>query len=114
METKKKTFDDLQVGDLVIVERMLTKSIRKIVKITKTQIILDNDEKYKKSNGYPVGPTTAWSTTHIVIPTDEMIQNVREDNFKSGLVRNILNQLSPDSITYEQAVKIKEILDNGK
>ena len=114
METKKKTFDDLQVGDLVIVERRLTKSIRKIVKTTKTQIILDNDEKFKKSNGYPVGPTTAWNITHIVIPTDEMIQNVREDNFKSGLVRNVLNQLSPDSITYEQAVKIKEILDNGK
>ena len=114
METKKKTFDDLQVGDLVIVERMLTKNIQKIAKITKTQIILDNEEKYKKSNGYPVGPTTTWSTTHIVIPTDEMIQTVREDNFKRGLVRNVLNQLSPDSITYEQAVKIKEILDNGK
>ena len=112
METKKKTFDDLQVGDLVIVERMLTKSIQKIVKTTKTQIILDNDEKFKKLNGYPVGPTTTWSTTHIVIPTDEMIQNVRKDNFKSGLVRNVLNQLSPSSITYEQAVKIKEILDN--
>lgn len=114
METKKKTFDELQVGDLVIVERMLTKSIQKIVKITKTQIILDNDEKFKKSNGYPVGPTTTWSTTHIMIPTDEMIRTVREDNFKRGLVRNVLNQLSPSSITYEQAVKIKEILDNGK
>lgn len=114
METKKKTFDDLQVGDLVIVERMLTKNIQKIAKITKTQIILDNDEKYKKSNGYPVGPTTTWSTTHIVIPTNEMVQTVRENNFKRGLVRNVLNQLSPDSITYEQAVKIKEILDNGK
>lgn len=114
METKKKTFDDLQVGDLVIVKRMLTQHIQKVVKTTKTQIILDNDEKYKKSNGYPVGPTTMWSTTHIVIPTDEMIQNVREDNFKNRLVRNVLNQLSPDNITYEQAVKIKEILDNGK
>ena len=114
METKKKTFDDLQVGDLVIVERMLTKHIQKIVKMTKTQIILDNDEKYKKSNGYPVGSTTTWSTTHIIIPTDEMIRTVREDNFKRGLVRNVLNQLSPSSITYEQAVKIKEILDNGK
>lgn len=114
METKKKTFDDLQVGDLVIVERMLTKNIQKIAKITKTQIILDNEEKYKKSNGYPVGPTTTWSTTHIVIPTNEMVQTVRENNFKRGLVRNVLNQLSPDSITYEQAVKIKEILDNGK
>ena len=114
METKKKRFDDLQVGDLVIVERTMTKSVQKVSKTTKTQIILDNDEKYKKSNGCPVGPTTTWSRTHIVIPTDEMIQNVREDNFKRGLVRNVLNQLSPSSITYEQAIKIKEILDNRK
>ena len=114
METKKKTFDDLQVGDLVIVERMLTKNIQKVAKITKTQIILDNDEKYKKSNGYPVGPTTTWSTTHIIIPTDEMIKSVREENFKRALVRNVLNNLSPKDITYEQALKIKEILDNGK
>lgn len=111
METKKKTFDELQVGDLVIVERMLTKTIHKIAKVTKTQIILDNGDKYKRNDGRPVGSTSIWCTTKIVIPTDEMIKDIREENYKRNLVRNVLNHLSPDNITYEQALKISEILN---
>ena len=74
-----------------------------------------DSETVEKENGIIFGELERSKTmSESDYITDEMIQNVREDNFKRGLVRNVLNQLSPSSITYEQAVKIKEILDNGK
>lgn len=70
----ERTLADLKPGD-EIVHRSHTNLhgrrtwVRKIKRVTKTLIILDNDERFNRESGYESG-ASVWSSSHIEVPTD--------------------------------------------
>lgn len=81
--------EDLQVGDQVVVERGGASyrrrdpfQIHTVARITKTQITLDNDERYMKSSGRRVGDSDSWYTKRLAWTGHELmsIQIALEEN----------------------------------
>lgn len=106
-----KTLNDVQAGDLLILNRRITgRQVVKVEKTTPTQIITSNGAKYRKKDGYFIGGD---SFTHscVSIPKDGEIEEVTRIQFIAIVSRKAVGVLEIGNITYEQAVKIKELLD---
>lgn len=73
---------ELQVGDKVIVcgNRLHRKVVRRVEKLTKTQIVLSGTStRYRRESGYQVGGDI-WDKTSIARHTDEQEQAINEAN----------------------------------
>jgi len=76
MKKSEKTLKDLQVGDMVYHTEMYGNKIlvNKIVRITKTQLVLSNGKKVNKESGREVGESMdMWHSVHYYPATDEII-----------------------------------------
>lgn len=103
----RESLENVKVGDVVICHTRLHETEMKVTKVTKTNIVIGS-QRYRKKDGNLVG-SDAWTINFITIPKDSEIERVRQNNFRAEVVQKLRN-ISIISVSYEQAVKIKEVL----
>ena len=82
-----KELKDLQVGDEVLVIGRSCRRVAKIDKVTKTQIVVNND-RFRRDSGWQYGGDS-WSRKSIRVPTEKEISDVKEENFRKKLIYEI-------------------------
>jgi hypothetical protein len=86
-------FEDLKAGDeVVLISRVFGDtqySLKKVERVTKTQIVIDNT-KYRRSDGWEI--SRHWNRDNIELPTPEMLQKVEKYN-QSVLRWNLMKDL---------------------
>ncbi len=105
-----KTLNDVEVGDLLILNRRMDRQVVKVERTTKTQIIIGRCDKYRKDDGSFIGGTS-FSYNYLSIPKDGEIEEIRKLNFIKRISEQAIRVLEKNNLTYEQAHKIKEILE---
>jgi len=91
MKKSEKTLKDLKVGDMVYHTESFGNRIivSKIIRITKTQLVLDNGHKANIESGREVGESLdMWHTTHYYPATEEDILTANKQTVV-GLVREV-------------------------
>ena len=76
---KTEWLNALDVGSEVAVSGSWHSSIDHIDRVTKSQLILKNGQRFKRVNGYLVGGS-AWSSLSINPVTDEIREKLERDN----------------------------------
>jgi hypothetical protein len=84
----KEWLQNLKVGDVVFRTQNYTSAMIKVTvkRITKTQIITTNNEKFWKKDGYNVGGGT-WDTQRIYEATPELMEKFKIDELKRLAIR---------------------------
>jgi hypothetical protein len=70
-----ESLENLKVGDKVFYDSSSTLGISKITRLTKTQIIISNGQRFRKKNGWLVGDNT-WAITKIKMLTPKRVETV--------------------------------------
>lgn len=104
----RESFENVKVGDVVIERSRWRIALAKVTKVTATQVVI-GENRYRKKDGYLVGSTGRWYPSRISLPKEGEIEELRAQKFIEGVVLR-LNKLKAQDVTYEQAVKIKEVL----
>lgn len=104
----KESFENVKVGDVVIEHCRWRITVVKVTKVTATQIVI-GENRYRKKDGYLVGSTGNWYPVRISLPKEGEIEELKRQKFIEDVVSR-LNKLTTQDVTYEQAVKIKEVL----
>ena len=96
-----ENFDNVQVGDKIIVHRMhWGNSVVTVTKVTKASFEAGGTLYYKK-NGWAKG-ADAWSGPWATVATEEEIERITEENRRINLVAVIkcfdFNKLSTDEL----------------
>ena len=109
-----KELKDLVVGDDVIVKSMNHRRIAKVDKVTKTQIIANND-RFRRDSGWQYGGDS-WNRKSISVPTEKEISDIKEENFRKKLIYAIssfdFKRLSTDEL--KQVYNIVKGKENEK
>ena len=103
----RESFENVKVGDVVIIRKILHREVGKVRKVTATMIHIGN-ERYRKKDGNLVG-AGPWDLRWITIPKEGEIEELKRQEFIMGVVSR-LNKLTARDVAYDQAVKIKEVL----
>lgn len=104
--------EDVKVGDLLVNEFRGGRNVVKVVRLTPTQIIVENNERYYKRNGRQVGNDSGFYYSYVRKPkNDAEVVQIIEKNTICNVCRKVKQVVDSCSITYEQAIKIKEILN---
>ena len=104
----RESLENVKVGDVVIEHCRWENVIATVTKVTATQIVIGGD-RYKKKDGYLIGCAGSWFHRWITIPKEGEIEEMKRQKFIGDVVSE-MNKRTARSITYEQAVKIKEVL----
>ena len=95
-----KELKDLVVGDDVLVTGMYYRRIAKVDKVTKTQIVIDND-RFRRDSGWQCG-SDRLNVRRISVPTLKEISDFKEENFRKELLYAIssfdFERLSTDEL----------------
>lgn len=95
-----KELKDLVAGDNVLVTSRYYRRIAKVDKVTKTQIIANND-RFRRDSGWQYGGDR-WNRKSISVPTEKEISDIKEENLRNTLVYAIssfdFKRLSTDEL----------------
>ena len=103
-----ESLENVKVGDKVIVHRRSGDVIGTVHRVTQTMIMVGNN-RFKKKNGDMVGGSSEHWFCYITIPEDGEVEMVKKKMFVSDIANDAIKKISK-GLTYEQAVKIKEVL----
>lgn len=101
---------NVQVGDFVISHCRVGTRVLKVIKITPTQIVTVGNKRYRKKDGYAIG-SGGFYYDYATIPKEGEVESIRRRNFVVDVCLKGKKMFDSYSISYEQAVKIKEILN---
>lgn len=104
----RESLENVKVGDVVIEHCRWENVIATVTKVTATQIVIGED-RYRKKDGYLIGSAGSWYHRWISLPKEGEIEELREQQFIDYVVSE-MKKLTAQNVTYEQAVKIKEVL----
>ena len=104
----KESLENVKVGDMVIERSRWRIALAKVTKVTATQVVI-GENRYRKKDGYLVGSAGRWYPNRISLPKEGEIEELKRQKFIEDVVSR-LNKLTARDITYDQAVKIKEVL----
>lgn len=104
-----KSLENVKVGDVVIEHCRWENVIATVTKVTATQIVIGRGDRYRKKDGYMVGGSGGWYYRWITIPEEGEVEQLKRQKFIENVVSR-LDKLTARDVTYEQAVKIKEVL----
>lgn len=109
-----KELKDLVAGDNVLVTSRYYRRIAKVDKVTKTQIIANND-RFRRDSGWQYG-VDSWNRKSISVPTEKEISDIKEENLRNTLVYAIssfdFKRLSTDEL--KQVYNIVKGKENEK
>ena len=97
------------VGDEVIEISRWVRKIAKVTKTTKTQIEVNGWNRYRKKDGIMVGGCSDLWPRKIRLPEEGEIEVMQRLEFVNDVISK-MRMLGDKDVTYEQAVKIKEVL----
>ena len=101
---------DVKVGDLLIKHYRVIRSVVKVEKLTPTQIVVTGGNRFRKKDGCEIG-SGGFYYCHITIPKEGEVESIRRANFIADVCIKGKKMLDSYNISYEQALKIKEILN---
>lgn len=104
----RESLENVKVGDVVITHRGQEKGVAIVTKVTATQIVI-GDDRYRKRDGDMVGGSSGWFYRWISLPKEGEVENLKRKIFISN-VHSAMHKITEQDLTYEQAVKIKEVL----
>ena len=104
-----ESLENVKVGDVVIEHCRWENVIATVTKVTATQIVIGGGYRYRKKDGYIVGGSGGWWVRYISVPKEGEIATLRRKKFISD-VHSAMHKMTEQDLTYEQAVKIKEVL----
>ena len=91
--------ESLQVGDKVYFDSRTRRGIYTIERVTSTQIILPNDVKIRRSNGFQITGDT-YNTGSIRSVTPEIVESIRHANRLHFVAHKVeWDKLPPEIIT---------------
>lgn len=104
--TYKSWLKALEPGDKVIVRSRYGNDPESVKRVTKTQIILSNGTKFRRTTGWKI-PSDTWNSSYLFQATPELIARIEEARHRSTLLNkiapSILKKLPTDQL--EQIVK---------
>lgn len=104
-----KNLCDIKEGDKVVYSKLFQPDkILEVTKVTKTLIICGTT-RFNKQTGKITGENQ-WNTAAIHYPEDGEIEAIGQQTLIHSVALK-LRRLDPVDITYEQAIKIKEIFN---
>lgn len=106
---RSKWLKNLKVGDEVYVQYFSTYKSSKVKRLTNTLVILEDDRRFRKSDGFALG-NNSWSTLSIVEPTESLKDKLKKEN----LIRYIQSLKSFDDLSTNDLQKIYDIMMKGK
>lgn len=86
METTESTLADLKAGDVAYVKTSGYQPIRRvtITKVTSTQIVTNNGDRYRKVDGNRIGSSDRWTFYTLKTATPEIIAAYqRQENLRT-------------------------------
>lgn len=98
-------FDNIQVGDKVIIETRYGRSIGTVDKVTKLYFFVGS-RKYKKTNGYEPGDSWTYSFAKPYDAVEAM------EIIRVNLNKKIANHITKNGLdlSYDDAIKLKAML----
>ena len=105
----RESLENVKVGDVVIEHCRWDKVIATVTKVTATQIVINGEDRYRKKDGYMVGGSGGWWVRYISVPEDGELEILKRNKFISE-VHSAMHKMTEQDLTYDQAVKIKEVL----
>lgn len=75
----------MEVGDKVIISYGLDRKIDTVARLTKTQIVLENGDRYNRTSGRLVGKSS-WCGSRIREASEEELANLEKELLKKKLV----------------------------
>lgn len=105
-----ENFENVKVGDLLISHRRSTKSVVKVERVTPTQLVVTGGERFRKKGGYGIG-SGGFYHSYITIPKEGEAESIKKRNVVETVCYSAKKVLESYNISYEQALKIKEILN---
>lgn len=102
--------ENVTVGDLLIRHLRDSRSVVKVEKLTPTQIVVTGGDRFYKKNGYEIG-SGGFYYCYITIPKEGEVESIRRANFVADVCFKGKKMLDSYNISYEQALKIKEVLN---
>lgn len=104
-----KKLCDIKVGDKVVYSKLFhPDKVVKVTRVTETLIICGTT-RFNKRTGKITG-SDQWNTATIHYPEDGEIEAIQQQSLIQAVARK-LHILDPVDITYEQAVKVREIFN---
>lgn len=103
------SLNDVKPGDILVECRKNYMGIVTVLKVTPTQIVLNNNSRYRKKDGYLVG-RDAWNYGKVKVPENGQVESIRKSEF-IGKVVTAMHRTQRNDLTYEQVMKIAEILN---
>lgn len=82
---EQEWLDSLTTGDTVIVNGRHRSSLSKVERLTKTLIILENGERFRKKGGRKSGDHNPWGNTYIIQPTSDRLERMANSRFRNKL-----------------------------
>lgn len=105
----RESLENVNVGDMVIRQnRYGEMDIVEVIRVTKTQIAVEGGSRYRKADGGSIG-TGIWDRTCIFMPVKGEVERLKKKQFIRD-VASRMKRVNMNTISYEQAVKIKEVL----
>ena len=104
----RESLENVRVGNLVIEFWRGERKIAKVTRVTKTQIEVNGWNRYRK-NGMMVGGCDDLWPRQIRLPKEGEIEEIQRLKFVNYVISK-MRMLGDRDVTYEQAVKIKEVL----
>ena len=101
---------DVKVGDLLIKHFRGIRSVVKVEKLTPTQIVVTGGDRFRKKDGCEIG-SGGFYFCYITHPKEGEVESIRRSNFITNVCIEGKKMLDSYNISYEQALKIKEILN---
>lgn len=106
----KENFENVKVGDLLISHNRHTTSVVKVERVTPTQLVVTGGKRFRKKDGCGVGGDSFYYS-YITIPKDGEVEFIRNREIVETVCYRAKQVLERYDISYEQALKIKEILN---
>lgn len=103
-----ENFEDIKVGDKVILYRRYSKKVCEVERLTKNFVIVDGD-KFRKADGFSTGDRGFFSSS-ISRATEEMIAKVEEENKRDMIIKKIKNY-PLDKLSTEELEKVYELIN---
>ena len=101
---------ELKKGDTVILCDGLVRTIEIVSEATRETVTVNNIKFSRRKNESI--PFSFWDTTHLIKPTDKLMDEVRQESRKKKLV-DILNRYDYNKMPIEVLEKVKELLNEG-
>lgn len=99
--------NEVKVGDTIIHETAFHKSLCKVKSVTPTQVVTNNG-RFRKKDGFLVG-RDSYCYSKVRTPREGEVKQLEEERFIMDVLHKV-RQLTPNDVSYAQAVNIKQIL----